>query len=56
MDIYEVVFIDGNGIHQRSRIFQRIANARKWCKWLMAQKFAKQAIIYRGGAGGEIVE
>lgn len=44
------------GNQEVSRIFQTLRAARNWAKWLNTTRFAKNATIYKGGAGGEIVK
>lgn len=53
---YEVVFVDKEGIHQRSRIFSKLSAARTWGKWLCKQTFTLNVLIYKGCAGGEIID
>lgn len=54
--LYEVVFVNQSGAHERSRLFNTIRAARNWSKWLAKYSYVKQVLIYRGGAGGELVQ
>jgi len=55
VNFYEVTFVDEAGRRQSSRIFDRIAPARAWARWLKSQKYTSDVTIWRGGAGGEKV-
>lgn len=54
--LYATTFIDQDGNEQASRIFQNLPAARAWKKWLNSTTWAKDAKIYRGGVGCEIVK
>jgi hypothetical protein len=55
--IYEVCFYDRNtGKHERSRIFQTLAAAKKWYSWLNRQNFVSSTQIYKGGVGGDLIQ
>ncbi len=51
-----VTFTNTDGQETVSRFFQTLRAARKWAKWLSAQKFAANVRIMRGGPGGEPVQ
>tara|TARA_R110000868_G_scaffold331371_2_gene592371 strand:- start:270 stop:476 length:207 start_codon:yes stop_codon:yes gene_type:complete len=55
-EILEVVFTNVDGEVTRSRLFESIRAARNWMKWLSKQRFVKSVQLYRGGAGGELLE
>ena len=51
--IYAVeLTIAATGERQISRLFQTIAAARKWAKWLRTLHYVASARIMAGGAGG----
>ena len=55
--LYEVCFYHTTtGEHTRSRIFQTIKAARKWATWLAKLHYTSRVEIFKGGAGGEVVQ
>ena len=54
--ILEVTFKNAQGEHCRSRLFDTLRAARNWMKWLSKQRFVTAVYLYRGGAGGELLE
>ncbi len=50
-----VTFRNTDGNETVSRFFDTLKAARKWAKWLSAQRHATNVRIMRGGAGGEQV-
>ena len=54
--IYTVTFTDLTGTEVISRFFQKLSAARTWVSYLNGTAYAKDAKIYRGGAGGELVK
>jgi hypothetical protein len=55
--LYTVSFVTPAGEEIVSRFFSRIANARKYARWLISRpSMASSAKIYRGEAGGELLE
>lgn len=54
--MYQVTFTDSTtGRIEMSRILDSQRKAVNWAKWLLAQSFAAEVSVYRGGAGGELV-
>lgn len=54
--IYTVQLKDLQGMWQHSRYFETLGAARSWKKWLLSLRYVTGAQIYRGAAGGEVVE
>jgi hypothetical protein len=52
-----VTFINAlTGAYEVSRYFDSEKAGRKWSAWLLKQKFVKEVSIYRGPAGGDLIE
>jgi hypothetical protein len=41
---------------QVSRFFKTLAAARRWAAWLNTQSYVADVLIYRGPAGGDLLE
>lgn len=53
---YTVSFLHRDGTAHVSRFFQTVRAARTWAARLAAASYVAEVTIYRGPAGGELVE
>ena len=53
---FTVAFINSQNAFEVSNYFNSERKAKNWAKWLRAQKFVKETKVYRGQAGGELIE
>ena len=53
---YTVSLVTLAGNSEVSRFFNTIAAARRWSKFLLSTSGVREVSIYRGEAGGELLE
>lgn len=54
--MFTVSFLHSDGSLQLSRYFETKRAALKWAKWIISHAWAVEAHVYRGQAGGKLIE
>lgn len=55
--MFTVTFLNAQtGNEEISRFFETLKAARKWASWLRKQRWVSECRVFRGPAGGELLD